>query len=307
MLWLRKVKEKVAAVESNRRKTLDEFAKQLSQGNPLAEDFVDMKKGPMSKALQARDLAEDALANEVLKNTGIPIPDDGASRLKKEDFLNRLLQERYPELSPNVRLGNLPEDVLGQYDQGIIDLSKKRSTLENVSDLFHEAGHQYDDKILKFDGTPDVEKTQLLKNVPEGRLLKDVDPIQMNEILNKGHHARIPGLRDADSFGLGALKSYLKSGTFKGVVPAITKGALAAGGGLASLAAEAADSEEAGSSEDDRMMIAERQARENYNYSPAAQDRRNFKLGETSEDVVDQTVSSDNELRKEALRKLGGR
>lgn len=262
----------------DRRKLLEAYSKQLSEGNPLAEEFVNMGRSPMSQSVQARDLAEDALANEVLKNTGVPIPGKGASQLKQEDFLNRILQERYPEISPDVSLKNLG-DNLGQYGQGKIDINKNLSSdpLKSVSTALHEAGHQYDDKILKFNGTDDIAKKQLIQNVPEGRILKDLDPMQMAEIINKGHHAKIPGLRDADSFGLGALKSMLKTGTFKGLAPiGISAGITAA---MLPDDASAADfipgldtSSDAGSAMDDKMMQTEVSARKNYDNSQARKD-----------------------------------
>ena len=216
----------------DRKKLLEQFSRQLAEGNPLAEDFVNMKRSPMSQSIQARDLAEDALAHQVLKNTGVPIPAPSASRLKQEDFLNRIMKERYPELEPDVRLSSLG-DNLGQYGEGIIDVNRdlRKDPIKSVSTALHEAGHQYDDRILKFDGTDDIAKKQLIKNVPEGRILRDLDPMQMSEIINKGHHARIPNLRDADSYGLGALKSMMKSGTFKQAA-----GALPLVGGLAAAA-----------------------------------------------------------------------
>lgn len=268
-----------------RKKALELFSKQLSEGNPLAEEFVNTKKSPLSQSFQARDLAEDALANEVLKNTGVPIPGKGASQLKQEDFLNRILQERYPEISPDVSLKDLGKD-LGQYGQGKIDINKNISNdpVKSVSTLLHEGGHQYDDKILKFKGTDDVAKKQLIKNVPDGRILKDIDPMQMSEIINKGHHARIPNLRDSDSFGLGALKSMLKSGTFKqaaGALPLVGGLAAAAMSGDAMAAVPVlGDADDVGmSGDEEKAMLNEHNARVNYDKSPAHQARLNALKG----------------------------
>lgn len=296
-----------------RRKALESYAKQLSQGNPLAEDFVNTSRSPMSQSIQARDLAEDALANQVLKNTGVPIPNAGASQLKQEDFLNRILQERYPELKSEVNFKDLGTN-LGEYNDGKISLNKKLmgDPIKSLSTGLHEAGHGYDDKILKFDGTDDIAKKQLITNVPAGRMLQDIDPMQMAEIVNKGHHARIPNLRDADSFGLGALKSMMKSGTFKGIAPVLGKAALTGAGGLASLAAEAADSEEAGDSMDDKMMINELNARKNYENSPAYGDKRGFRLGQQpQEDVIAEDMREETRTNLDpkiaALMKLAGK
>jgi hypothetical protein len=51
----------------------------------------------------------------------------------------------------------------------------------------------------------------------------------MARIRFRGHHNRIPDLRPDSVFELGALKSYLKSGKFKGMLP----GAVGAGLGAA--------------------------------------------------------------------------
>jgi hypothetical protein len=244
---------------NDRRKLLEAFSKQLYKGNPLAEEYINTSRSPMSQAIQARDLAEDALANEVLKKTDVPIPSNNASMSKKEDFLNRILQERYPEFNTEASFKELGNN-LGEYGEGKILVNKKLMSdpLKYISTGLHEAGHQYDDRVLKFDGTDNINKRQLIKSVPDGRMLKDIDPMQMSELVNKGHHARIPSLRDADSYGLGALKSMLKSGTFKGIAPVIAKGALATAGGLASLASEASDSEEEGSSLEQAALLRNR-------------------------------------------------
>lgn len=290
----------------DRRKTLELFSKQLSEGNPLAEEFVNTAKNPLSQSIQARDLAEDALANEVLKNTGVPIPGPKSSQLKQEDFLNRILQERYPELSPNVQIKDLAGN-LGEYGQGNIDISKKiaNDPIKSVSALLHEGGHQYDDKILKFGGTDNIAKKQLVQNVPEGRLLKDLDPMQMSEIINKGHHARIPKLRDADSFGLGALKSMLKSGTFKGIAPVVAKAGLATAGGLASLASEAADSEDEGSSTEQAALLREVDERKRRDTAMNVSSPEEKQVLSSIYDELDNGKTFD--VRRDALKKLSGR
>ena len=259
-----------------RRKVLEAYVKQLQSGNPLAEDFVNPAKSVQSQALQARNLAEDALANEVLKNTGVPIPGKGSSQLKQEDFLNRILSERYPELSTDVRLQEMND--LGEYTDGKINVSKKiaNDPLRSVSTALHEAGHQYDDKILKFDGTDDVSKLKGKITAPNGRLLTDIDPAEAYEIIAKGHHAEIHKLREG-SFGLGALKSMLKSGNFKSIAGPVA--GLGLGAAMMPDEASAADfipgldqAENAGSAMDDKMMQTEVKALQNYDQSQARKD-----------------------------------
>lgn len=235
----------------DRKKALEAFAKQLSLGDESSSKFLDPNMNEFNlsqKAFGARNLAEDALANEVLKNTGVPIPNPGASRLKQEDFMNRILQERYPELTPDVRVADLSKhDALGLYvpDKAIIGVDKKLTSdpIKSVSTLLHEGGHQYDDKVLKYNMPDELLKSKNqhdIKGMYKKALDSDIEPdaSQLFNTAAKGHHARIPNVRDADSFGFGALKSMMKSGTFKALP--IIGGAAAVGTALSSPDASAA-------------------------------------------------------------------
>lgn len=224
----------------DRKKQLELFAKQLSEGNPLSEEFLPELEDSLTKkypnrlaemrALKARNLSEEALAHQVLKNTGITIPSDFNNRSKTEDFFNRIIKERYPEIEPNAiipdgnskSIQNLhgyfqPEtDKLKQHiaiNPKIIDKSNPQKSIATV---LHEAGHQYDDNILGYKDIPDSDLSpkNIFSSTPTNKLITDIDPTQAYELMSKGHHANIPKLREG-SFGLGALKSMLKSGTFK--------------------------------------------------------------------------------------------
>jgi hypothetical protein len=243
---------------SPRKKALEDFAKDVERGIPLAEDYVGKSSNPLADALRARNLSEESLAQKVLDNTGIPIPDKAASLSRKEDFLNQLLQERYPELKSNVSFRDMNGSV-GEYEGGKIFLNKnlanKRDVQQLTSDVLHEGAHQYDDvkKIIPSISQDDFNK-ELRKLKASGFDLKNADPAQVYEMIASKHHAKVPDLREG-TFGLGALKSYLKSGTFKGMAPVLAKGAAAGAGGLASLAAEASDSEEEGSSAEQAALL----------------------------------------------------
>jgi hypothetical protein len=203
---------------SVRKKALEDFAKNVEQGNPLAEDYIKKSGNVYSDALKARNLAEEALAQKVLDNTGIPIPDQKASISKKQDFLNQILKQQYPELEPNVSFKDLDGSV-GQYQDGKIILNKNlardRDIQKLTSDVFHEGAHNYDEfkKIVPSVSQDDFNK-ELRKLKASGFDLKNADPAQVYELIAGKHHAQIPSLREG-TFGLGALKSYLKSGTFK--------------------------------------------------------------------------------------------
>lgn len=247
-------------MKNPRKKALEDFAKDVERGIPLAEDYIGKSGDIYTDALRARNLAEEALAQKVLDNTGIPIPDKTSSLSSKEDFLNQLLQEKYPETKSSIRFKDLP-GAYGEYDNGNIylnkDIASKRDIQNLVADTLHEGAHSYDEtKKLKspYDFEDFNKELRALK--ASGMDLKNADPAEVYELMAKKHHANIPKLREG-TFGLGALKSYLKSGTFKGVAPAMVKGAAAGAGGLASLAAEAADSEEEGSSLEQAALLRE--------------------------------------------------
>jgi len=203
---------------SVRKKALEDFARDVERGVPLAEDYVGKSGDVLKDALRARNLSEEALAQKVLDNTGIPIPDKTAPISKKEDFLNRILQERYPEIKKPIKLESM-SDAAGLYKDGRIILNKDTLNIKSpekmTADVLHEGAHAYDDikKIVPEISQDDFNK-ELRKLKASGFDLKNADPAQVYELIAQRHHAQIPKLREG-TFGLGALKSYLKSGTFK--------------------------------------------------------------------------------------------
>lgn len=215
---------------SPRRKALEEYAKNVELGIPQAEDYVGKTGNILADALKARNLAEEALAQKVLDNTGIPIPDKTTPISKKEDFLNRILKERYPEIKNPIELTETPGNA-GEYFNGKVRLNKNlignRDIVKLTSDVLHEGGHGYDDvkKLVTPDMTDNFNK-ELRRLKAEGYDLKNMDPSEVYEAMASKHHAKIPNLREG-TYGLGALKSYLKSGTFK-ALPIVGTAATAA-------------------------------------------------------------------------------
>ena len=266
--------------ERARRQQIEAYTRQLREGNPLMEDFVKERSSVNSKAYQARDLAEEALANEVMKNTSVPVPGKGSSRSKTEDFYNRILNETHPEISPDVQIRDLG-DYEGEYQNGRIkvnkDMVQKQGLLKSLSGVLHEGGHQFDDKMLDFHGSDDVKYKDLVQNAPAKKLITEVDPAEAYELMSKGHHAKIPNLREG-SFGLGGLKSMLKTGTFR-AVPLIGT-ALGAAAALESGDVMAAvpgldQAESVGeSAESEKQALAEHDARVSYDKSDAFKDAR---------------------------------
>lgn len=265
---------------SVRKKVLEYFAKDVERGLPLAEDYVGKTGNVYVDALRARDLAEDALAQKVLDNTGIPIPDTKAPMFKKEDFLNQILQERYPEIKNPIEFRDMNGSV-GEYEGGKIflnkNLAKDRDIIKLTSDVLHEGGHGYDDlkKLSLKDKTDDFNK-ELRKLKASGFDLKNADPAQIYELIAKRHHAQIPSLREG-TYGLGALKSLAKNGTFK-AIPII---------GTAAAGAAALSSPDASAAAMDMAIPGGLES-----------------LGPSVEDAAIENPQTNPELRKAALQKL---
>lgn len=214
-----------------KKEALESFAKKLSSGDYSSGDLILPNIALGNQAIAARNISEQTLANEFLKNTGLLVPDKFQSTSKAEDFLNRALKEAYPELTPDVKLmseKNIPSlsKNLGMYSpsKSSIVLNTDKFSPKDIRDLlattFHEGAHQYDDKVLDYKMPKELSQEKSQLNFKKAydvakELDRPIDPTEMYDIAAKGHHARIPKLRDADSFGIGALKSYLKSGTFK--------------------------------------------------------------------------------------------
>lgn len=293
-----------------RKKALEDFAKDVEMGIPLAEDYVGKTSDIYDDALRARNLAEDALAQKVLDNTGIAIPDKSARRVQLEDFFAQLLDKTYPEINLDKLYVEPLSDQLkmeGYFDPKTKNIVVNQNSIKNkgilsgVSSLFHEAGHAYDDiKKITPEITQDDFNKELRKLKASGFDLKNADPAQVYELIAQKHHAQIPKLREG-TFGLGALKSYLKSGTFKGIAPLLVKGAAIGAGGLATLAAEAADSSEEGSSREQSALLRERNE-QNFKNKLMSQ------IPEENRQAVEKDFEDRNlGLKRTALEKLLGR
>ena len=248
---------------------LEKYIKQMKEGIPFAEEYIKPNPDLRESALSARNLTEDALAHEVMKNTGIPIPDKGASRLKREDFLNRIANEIYPEFSnPDISLGDE-----SSYYQGKTLVDAQGSTRRNVADALHEMGHKYDVEHLKAP-TDEILDEQGVRKLSKTMNLKDKDPLEVYELISKNHHAKIPNVRE-ESFGLSNLKNVLKGAKIRSLVgPALGVGlGLATGNDAMAAVPVLGDAEDVGSSDDDFMMMGEVQGLKNYENSPARQDK----------------------------------
>jgi hypothetical protein len=203
---------------SARKKALEDFAKDVESGLPFAEEYVGKSGDIYDDALRARNLSEEALAQRLLQDTSLSVPDRNAPLSQKESFLNKILEQRYPEIKKPIQFEDM-SGAVGTYNKRQIflnkELAKNRDPEKLLADVLHEGGHGYDEakKLVTPDMVEDFNK-ELRKLKASGFDLKNADPAQVYEMVAKKHHAQIPKLREG-TFGLGALKSYLKSGTFK--------------------------------------------------------------------------------------------
>lgn len=303
----------------DRKKLLQQYANSLRSGMDSGDlyDIEANKNNPMRLALDSRNLSEEALAKQVLDNTGIPIPGKRASANKMEDFLQRIVSEQYPESKPGLMvLGEGSGDYYNPVtnDIGIDKKTAKGDIFNAVGAALHEGGHAHDKKVLGYNlpkelMTGDNAHLQMNKQNAYDALLAarreglpDPTPEMLNEIASKGHHARIPNLRDADSYGLGALKSMLKSGTFKGVAPVLAKAGLATAGGMVSLASEAADSEIGGDAEGQAQF--DRESNE-YNRRKKAMEQATPEQQNALSSVYNNLDSPQTDARLQALKNYG--
>lgn len=257
----------------DRKRLLEEYIKQMKEGLPFAEDFIEGSSDIRNNSLLARNLTEEALAHEVLKSTGVPIPDKGVTRLKKEDFLNRIVNEQYPEITnPNISLGDE-----SSYFKGKTLVDSKGDMIRNVADSLHETGHKFDTEIMKSgNSTPLLSEKELAK-IGKTKNLKDADPLEVYELMSKGHHASIPQVRE-QSYGLSNLKNALKGNKIRGLGLPIVGGLAAAGLSGDAMAAipVLGEAEDVGmSSQEEKEMLNERDSLVNYANSQAKQDRLN--------------------------------
>lgn len=228
---------------ADKLRRLREYAKSVGQGNTDASDFIDTTKPLSSQIVQARNLSEEALADKVLHNTGVRVPGPRSTKAQVEDFLGQIGKEAYPELDSDVGIvkdlnvrgakadgSYSPKSSRIELDADLV----RRSPREAVAALLHEKAHDYDYKKLKIPGS-DVMDFEALKQAQ--KINPNITAEEAYELVGKRHHAKIPNLREG-TFGLGALKSYLKNnGVFRAVGPvAMVGGALAAGSASDALA-----------------------------------------------------------------------
>lgn len=203
---------------NDRRKLLEQLSKQHNRtGKINTAGLIDPNQIPFNQALDANDLTQQVLAHEVLKNTGVPIPNPGARASTVEDFYHRIMQERYPELKPNIDVVKdlaKNENARGVYYSGPslkwIEMDQdlwKKNPESALGTLLHESGHQYDEQIMgRKEGKPINDKFRF----------PGMNPDDAYEIVAQGHHLEnIPGQRGVGTFGKAALQNLKEKGTFR--------------------------------------------------------------------------------------------
>mgnify|MGYP002478034032 CR=1 FL=1 len=144
-----------------KKEALEQFSKKLSSGDFSTGSLISPEGQLGRQAFSARDIAEQALANEFLKDTGLPIPDKFQTTGQAEDFLSRSLKQVYPEFEPNLKLVSAKDAPhlirsLGSYSpsSASILLNRDQFSPKDVRNLlataFHEGAHKYDDKVLNY-------------------------------------------------------------------------------------------------------------------------------------------------------------
>lgn len=203
----------------NRDDLIQQLLKDLKSGDVDSEVLSSLiEKGDnINSSRLIRDVMEEGLGDAVLRNTGVKIP-SGTRASTLESFLKKVVDESYPELK-NTGIEVLDDlDNMGEYDFGknVIKVGKKnnRNLAETLGTTLHEAGHALDGNLdPSFKSVRDDDwsnKRKLLKDmgIKSGRDLSKMNPIDLNEIVQTGHHKKITGREG--SYGLSNIKNVFK-------------------------------------------------------------------------------------------------
>lgn len=234
----------------------------LIQDGASEEEISELlqKKGDnISTSRAARDVFERSLAQQYMKNTGVSVPDyKTASTGKLENYIGDILGEQNPALkNANIKVLNEMSGA-GAYDPATntIELNRNSPTNRDIKGLtasgLHEGAHSFDEKSGLYLKNPSVEDNimsgsatkKLMKSqgIKTGTDLAKKEASVINEIVQAGHHANIPGVREG-SFGRANLLNILKGRAVRAVPfvgPALAAGATMLATGDVSAATQAA-------------------------------------------------------------------
>lgn len=216
-----------------KRSVLNKIAKDFKEyGTTDSGLYIPKGQGILEEAIDARDLIEDTLGNEILKRTGVPIPSKGATRSEMEKFTQDIMTEQFgPERTRGMQIqirDNLGS--YGQYDPNnqIITLDKelvKTDPARAIGTAVHEGPHYFDDiEDPNFKSQPISKRSKLL----EAKKKFDVNSnsFDIYEFLGGDHTRKIPGRMDTS--GLSNLKNALSGKILRGLGPLATGAGAAA-------------------------------------------------------------------------------
>lgn len=237
---------------------LDIIAKLIRDGADEEEisEFLSKGRNNLDTAMKAGNTFEKSLGRQYLKQTGVSVPNyKNASTDQLEKFSRDLLAEQNPEIK-NTNVKVLPDlKDYGIYDPNTntagISKLKNKDIEEYTGTLLHEGGHSYDQKkglYLNKDSVDidsfDKFKKSKLKNMglKRGSDLAKQESSVINEIIQAGHHANIPDVREG-TFGRANLLNIMKGKAVKSIPfigPALVGGATMLTTGDASAATQSA-------------------------------------------------------------------
>ncbi len=234
----------------------------------LANAFLDMSDEDQKKLFIGSGAFKDTFD---LPSTGLVLKKSGGSFGTDDNIIgdyavNRVMQDSFGE-------GVIDEKDLPWAEQ-ILERPKLIVIPERPPVLIQKKLLNPDDRYYdKIKENPDNLKRQLLKNIKE-KLKPDYIPADIEGFQNIGFDPdlEVPKIFDAQGsrgklVSIGNMANKLKKAAYKlskpkvyrSILPTLIKGAATAAGGLASLATEAADATEEGSSREEAAMQREMQ------------------------------------------------
>lgn len=207
---------------NERYRELIDLLKVSDEEIPDLTGLVSDKGTPLDISRRVRDLSENALGDLYLKNTGVSVPNlKNASRSEIESFLNKLKEEAYPDLGDTgIELRDALEGEYGHYDPNSnrVVLARDHKPERLTGTTFHELGHATDGEFASVeDDVFDTTKKSKLrdKGVKSGSQLSRMNPYEVNEIIQSGHHASVPNRTGA--YGMSNLKNLIKGRGLKSI------------------------------------------------------------------------------------------
>jgi|GEM_PF-7131371 hypothetical protein len=257
-------------MEDNKKNLKDAISKIIknAQSGEFGLEGISPRTGNfIDDAYIANNLQERALGELMLEQYKGKVPGKKTSLNELRDFAEGLREQFSPDVKSLIQIQ--PEyDTMGSFtpSKDLIELKARQSPQDFASTLAHEALHSRDlrnkdygdlvsvepgqrtNKALRaLEGASDLvdETGKVLDPKKMRELVSSADINDIKEALLKGHH----GLKRGATIAQANLPRILKGLPLKSIVGVL--------GGAASLAAEAADSEEEGSASEQAALLRE--------------------------------------------------